>query len=260
MIIAIVLAVGVILVFFMTNKNSSKSDEFFNSVAISSQLDFTRGLIVDCAKTSAKEALDTIGLQGGFYRNIVTSYKDVNGTFIPYFYDKGELNNPNKSIVERELGYANDYLIDKCISNITTDLTLTHPKPKSNVEISKGIVKIKTDLPITIEKEDHLMAINLKDFAEQEIDSKLYEIIEVSHYISNYTKYNPQSICITCINEMAVERNLYVDSFSLPPDSEIYIISENSTSAEPYSFLFMNRFSGTNFKPLAVPKVSGGGE
>ena len=52
---------------------------------------------------------------------------------------------------------------------------------------------------------------------------------------------------------MAEERNLYVNSFDLINNSVLYVISENHTSDEPYSFEFLNKYSEPKIVNISIP-------
>jgi hypothetical protein len=54
---------------------------------------------------------------------------------------------------------------------------------------------------------------------------------------------------------MAEERNLYVSAFDLLNNSVLYVISENYTSDEPYSYEFLNRYPAPEVSKIAVPSV-----
>ena len=54
---------------------------------------------------------------------------------------------------------------------------------------------------------------------------------------------------------MAEERDLYVNSFTLVNNSVLYVISENHTSDEPYSFEFLNKYPEPELVDITIPSV-----
>ena len=102
-------------------------------------------------------------------------------------------------------------------------MKITYKEPRTTVTIDKSIVSFIVDMPLTIKKGDNTMTVQLKDLPIK-VNSSLYEILEVANYITNSHKENPDRICITCIAEMAEERNLYVDMFAIPGNSILTVI------------------------------------
>ena len=95
-IIAIVL-IGVIAggTFLVSQNKKAASLEYFASSSIKPTLNSINSRIIDCSEETSKQALDRIGLQGGYYNKPQVS-EDLDSSFIPYYYYEGQYLIPTK--------------------------------------------------------------------------------------------------------------------------------------------------------------------
>jgi hypothetical protein len=252
-IIAIFIVVAVIsLIFLVKTKSSSELDkEFFSQANIKPSLQNIQSFILDCLDETSKDALDVIGVQGGYYTKPEKAY-DLQWVFIPYYYHRGEFLMPSKQKIESELNnYIDDQLGD-CIANGDfNDFRLDYSSSRTRSMIKPGEVLFEIDMPVQINKEDNVVTLELGDYPVSR-NSSLYEILEVAEYITNSHKRDPELYCISCVGEMAEERDLFVDIMRFTEDSMMTVISENHTSSEKYSFVFLNKYTGSEESPEIV--------
>ena len=78
-------------------------------------------------------------------------------------------------------------------------------------------------MPISIKKEESVFALEMKD-APVVFNSSLADIIDVAGYIVESHKNDSKMLCVTCVAQMAEERNLYVSAFDLLNNSVLYVI------------------------------------
>ena len=254
-IIAIILvAVGGTALFITKDANRPDDSRFFSAANAKPELSNIRTAILGCRDISVKDSLDTIGVQGG-YSDKPSKYLDLGWTFIPYYYLEGKYILPSRTDVEKELGKEIDKTFTKCIDDLSFegfDIQKQTSKTKATIKISE--INVKIDMPISIKKEDSVFAIDMKD-AFTIVNSSLFEIMEISEYITMSHKNDSKMICVTCVAQMAEDRDVYVNSFDLVNNSVLYVISENHTSEEPYSFEFLNMYPTPTVVDLTVPSV-----
>lgn len=247
-ILAIIILVIAISIFFLTKTKQSTSnlDSVLSKMGILSQAKDLEISIQECLKQTVESALIVIGIQGGYYNppEDLSKYYDLEWTFIPYYYDRGSFLQPLTKKIESEIKDYLDENLESCFWEINyQDFQLSYENSDSGVKIEKGKVLITSNLQIKIEKDQTTELINLKNYPVS-IPSKLYEIIEVATYITDSHKEDSEMICVSCIADMAEERQIYVDirNFGEETSITLNILSENQTSSEPYIFEFLNRY------------------
>jgi len=238
----VIVAIAILIIYLGKSKvDSEASKQYFAQSNIKPALNNIQNSIINCLDETTKEALITIGIQGGYYKEPEQSF-DLGWAFIPYYYNQGQFLMPTRTTITNQLqDYTNDKL-KSCINKINLgDFTLEYKNPKTKTLIQKENVKFTVDVPITIEKENNKIKFETK-IHEIEHESKLFEIIEIAEYITDSHKENPDLICINCVAQMSEQRDVYTDMLEFDSESTLIIISENKTSSEPYIFEFLNKY------------------
>ena len=241
-ILAILILVIIIVIFIKTSSQKQNiGRKYFEQEGLQPSIINIQNFIVDCLEETSKQAIITIGIQGG-YSNKPDYYFDMEWAFIPYYYYQGLILMPEKTKIESELSSYVNSNIESCIDEIKfKNFLLTYSKPITKITINKGYTLFTTQLPVKIEHERNTIDFNL-DQHSISINSSLYEIIEVADYITNSHKENPELMCINCITELARERQLYVDFIAIEKDTALVMILENRTMETPYIFQFLNKY------------------
>ncbi len=254
-IIAVVLvAVAGVALFATKDANRPDDSRFFAQANAKPELLNVRSAILGCRDNAVKDSLVNIGVQGG-YSDKPANVIDLGWTFIPYYYMEGKYAFPQKAFVEKEFGKEIDKTFTKCINDLSFEgFSIDKKTSKTKAIIKNKEVDIKIDMPISIKKDDSVFALEMKD-APVIVNSSLFDIIEVAGYIVESHKNDSKMLCVTCVADMAEERNLYVNAFDLMNNSVLYVISENYTSDEPYSYEFLNRYPAPEVARIAVPSV-----
>jgi hypothetical protein len=240
-IISIIIVAIIALLFFLLN---NKEDERILPSTRDPDLKVIQGNIEDCMKTVSRASLKRIGLQGGYCNKPGKEY-ELDWAFIPYYYDKGEIILPAKEKIETELGICFDDKFKLCMDELKfKNYEIKYSSPKTKASIAKSRVMFTVDMPLSIVKEGKTTtALDLKRYPV-DLNSSLYEMIEVSNFITNSHKEDPELLCINCVVSMAKERNLYTDLIAFPYQNRttLIMLSENRTYSEPYVFEFLNRY------------------
>lgn len=250
-ILAILIIVMVISLTYITQKTSSNIINAFAKLGITESASVENS-ILECLKETAEDSLNVIGLQGGYYnRPSNGNYDDLGFIFIPYYYDEGRILQPSIRTIEKQLSlYVNDNLVS-CINNLyeNESFTLDYKSSEAISKIKKSEVEFITDLSLTITKDLASEQIELKNHPIN-VNSKLYEILEVTSYITDSHKQDDELICVSCVADMAEERGLFVDMLDYGNSTTLIVISENLTSSEPYIFEFLNRYPETTTETI----------
>jgi len=254
-IIAVILvAVGGVALFVNGDSNRPNDSNFFSQANAKPELSNVRSSILSCRDFSVKESLNNIGVQGG-YSDKPSKSLDLGWTFIPYYYLEGKYVLPDRTYIEKELGKEIDNTFTKCINDLTFEgFVIDKKTSKTKATIKRSEVDVKIDMPISIKQGESVFALEMED-APVILNSSLFEIIEIAEYITMSHKNDSKMICVTCVADMAEERNVYVNSFDLMNNSVLYVISENHTSDEPYSFEFLNIYPAPELINISIPVV-----
>ncbi len=239
--IAIIAAITIFLYFKSSSAETELTKDYFIQHRIEPSTNNIQDFVINCLEITSKEALEVIGVRGGYY-NKPQYYYNLDWTFIPYYYYQGQFLMPSKQTIENELSsYINDNL-EYCIKDIKfKNLEITFNKPQAKTSINPSQVEFTTTFPLTIKHQDQTTTFQLSQHPVT-INSSLYEIIEVADYITESHRENPDLMCINCITEIAKQRKLYVDFIAFEDDSTLVMLLENSTSSEPYLFEFLNKY------------------
>lgn len=239
----VILAIIVLLVLFFRGKEPVQFDvEHFEQAHVKSVMDNIESATISCMEEKSMNALDTIGIQGGYYDGPNESF-DMGWAFIPYYFYEGQIFMPSRARVQQELANYVDDTLKNCIDSLKFEnFDLVSHRPKTKVNIKPKEVDFVISMDIGVTHENKKTTLELKEIPVSHY-SFLYEILEVATYVTNSHAENPDMICINCVADMAYERELYVDFLEFDGDTEtLVVISENKTRTEPYIFEFLNRY------------------
>ena len=252
----VVIVVLAVFVFFISNQ-SSLDDEFFESVAIKPKLNQVQNGIFGCVEDLSQEALVYVGLRGGYFLEPVDReyYFDGEDSFIPYYYNLGDYSTPTLVNIEKELeDYVNSNY-KECLGSVNVDdFGLEYDKIDTNVKISKSNVDFLIDSSIKIEKGNKYTFLELEKYPLT-INSSLFDIVDLAKYITDSHEDDPEFFCISCVGELAEEKDVYVTQDILEENIILFIIYENRTSSEQYNFRFVNKYSGDEKSPVTSSGV-----
>lgn len=196
--------------------------------------------IESCIKNTAENALVFIGQQGGYYDLPYNS----DGSYI-YYFAANKSYFPKEETVEQQLSLYMDEMIPFCTKNFVdfSDFQ-TDADPaaiKTTTTILEYQVKFDVEWPILMKRAD--LSYNLNEFSI-EIPSRLNTVYNVAGNMISEQLKNPSSICLSCMTNLAIENNLYIDMENYGNDSVIFTITDNKTliNNQPYDFVFANKY------------------
>ena len=115
--LVIILAVSIVLYTQYASNKENLSKEYFIQKGIQPSLTNIEDFSIDCLKENSIAALQTIGIQGGFYKK-PAHYFELEWAFIPYYYDKGLFLMPTQEKIEEQLSLSVDENIKDCLEGI----------------------------------------------------------------------------------------------------------------------------------------------
>jgi len=234
--------------YFINSKAKEKSDlEFFSQTEIKLQTDNIQSNIFECTNQVTQAALNTIGLQGGYY-NQPENTLNFENNFLPYYYNQGKITMPSKEEINNQLSDFLNKNLKSCLDDLNfPNFELIYKIPKTKTFIKEQEVLFEIDLPISIKHQDKILKLELNDYPVSQ-PSALSNILEVATFITNSHKTDSKTYCITCVAELAKQKQVYIQTTNLNDNSVLVIIGENKTSEQPYLFNFLNKYTGQEIK------------
>ncbi len=241
-IIAVLIIVTGIAIFLARQTETSTGiSNILSKLNVKTEASQVQSSILDCVELTAQDALTIVGIQGGYY-NKPENFFDLGWTYIPYYYDQGTFAMPSSETIEKELAFYVDDSLHFCVEELDYDeFEISFKESKTSSRIEENEVSFKTNLEISFETAELSSDFSLAHPVK--IESALSDILEVASYITDSHKEDKDMICISCVADLAAEKNLYVDMLDFGEETTtLVVISENYTSSEPYVFEFLNRY------------------
>jgi len=240
-IVAVLLVGAAAIAFFVIKNNSSDlSSQFSSDPDVQTKFNQVKTNIDDCMKFTSQEALDVIGFQGGYYKKPL-EYYDLSWVFVPYYYKQGKLLMPTNSEIQKQLGLFVDENIKYCFDNLDTgDFKISYSNFKTSVKINAEEVVFNIDAPVFIKRQEKSVRFELGG-QPVTVNSKLKEMLEIAKFITENHGVD-ETVCLSCIENMATERDLLTDMINWEDSSTLFVISTNNTGVNPPDFEFLNKY------------------
>jgi hypothetical protein len=254
-ILAIILFLGIIFYYFQSTSKDSLQDNFIKDRGLTKETSLIRSNIFRCIDSSYESALVHIGIQGGHNKapELYFTNKDLQeyNAFFSYFYYQGNYLMPEIETIEESFSVHMEKSFSECLNNQNYPLNTSFSTPRIITNIKEERIDIKIDLKITIEQKGIYKTVDLKDETFS-YPSRLYHMIEIAEYLTNYHKIDPQFFCINCLKDMAHQRgiNVNVVSFSEEKTRQVVMFEEKQLSPHLYIFTYLNKYTGEEKSPL----------
>lgn len=198
--------------------------------------------VESCLETATIEALDFIGIHGGFY-NIKENFLSYFDTYLPFYYSKGKKTMPSKEKIAEELSlYISEnafYCIQKQASkenfyvSFDSNITKVIISEKVTVKTSKANLK-KGDINIILKEISIAIPFRLNDIYDK---TDLFIDKEVS---------DPGYLHLSYLIEL-FDEDFMINVLSWGEGSKVITIQDNSESTisifkKPYIFIFANKY------------------
>jgi len=230
-IIISILIIALILIFFMFK---GQIRQFLYSPEVESVYLF----VDNCIDEVGSEVIYKIGENGGYY--FPPNFSTESG--IPYYYSNGKSYMPSKEEIEKEISFFVSEKLFFCTRNFIDfpNFEITQRDIKTKTTIKDDGVNLNINYPISI---THGESTSIIEDLEKEIPVRLgivYDSIEkiIKEQLSH------EDICLSCILDVSLENDLYVDMMDYDEETVIFIFrDENSIiNNKTYEFVFANKY------------------
>jgi len=230
-IIGIVIVGAVISVFAFKNNLKLK---FLNPESEKIQV-----FVESCIEDVGKEVIYEIGQKGGYY--FPPNFSTLTG--IPYYYANNTNKMPSKKQIEEEISFYASAKLFFCTKNFVDfpnmEIEQGEINVKTIIENDKVVLDVKYPLSIIQEKN----TILIQDFKNIEIPVRLGIVYDSIEKIIN-EQLDYESICLSCILEIVLENDLYVDLLDYDEETVIFIFRDENSKIndETFEFVFANKY------------------
>ena len=201
--------------------------------------DNIQSYVENCIAKTGKEAVIYIGNHGGYY-DVPTPF-DPLFTLPYYFYEEQDLV-PDEETVNKELGKYMDDMLFFCLQNFNTfteqGYEIDMEDIETDVDLQKGKVRFFVKLPLyfskgTIGKELALF--------ESDVSTDLKVMHELTELFMEEQVTFPDSICLSCLLNWSLERDLRVGMYKVDNETVLFEII-NDDSNEIVTLQFLNKY------------------
>ena len=233
-IIFAIIIVSLIIIFFIAKPDILNIQEYF----IDSEVKQARSFVGDCIESTTQEAIYNIGQTGGYF--ISSNLSTENN--IAYYRIGKEIYIPSKEQIKKELEDYTNQMLFFCTKNFIDfpNLKVEQGEIKTNVEIKAKTVLFKINYPLSISKEERTSTF---EKFETEVSVRLNTIYDSIYKIIN-EYMDEERLCISCIDELLTEKDLYFEMNDLDEETIFFaIIDANSKiKREDFWFYFANKY------------------
>ncbi|MBR9704275.1 hypothetical protein GOV12_02600 [Candidatus Pacearchaeota archaeon] len=237
-IIAIVI-VAVIAIYFLITSGALGGGDKGEIVPV--EIEDVHNYVLDCLKDTGEGAVYYIGQSGGYFE--APEFSNEYG--IPYYYSDGKSYIPSIQDIEGEFDSYMNYFVKFCVGEFDEflDYTVSEGEVSSVTKISEGKVSFVINYPISVTKNEK--TYELKKF-ETQIQVRLFTIYNLAYNIIQEQLLNGDDICMNCMYDDALEKDLYIEmnDFGNKTGIIIYSIRDENLKIKDrdYRFIFANKF------------------
>tara|TARA_Y100000031_G_scaffold84433_1_gene92856 strand:+ start:2465 stop:3124 length:660 start_codon:yes stop_codon:yes gene_type:complete len=192
----------------------------------------------DCAEKEGIKTVYNIGLNGGYYfkPNLSTESN------IPIYYKDGINYMPSKEDVEREIFFSMNESLFLCTKSFIDfpELNISQGKIRTKTKMTDKKVVLDITYPIYISKGESTTLI--QDF-KVEVPVRMKTVYEsISRYMDQ--QMNFETICLSCLLDISLENDLYVDMMDYDDETTIFIFRDENSKInnETFIWVFANKY------------------
>ncbi len=201
--------------------------------------------IFECMDFTTKSSLYLVTYQGG-YNNEPEKYFSFSPVFFPYYYNEGEILIPSIDLIEKEMAdYVDENLVSCFNQTKLSDFNLSYDEPSTKVEISRNKISYIVDMSVKLEKGEKTLLFELEENPVY-YDSNFLNLYETAKFYVEDIKENQGYYCISCIGEMAVNKELYFYILPLFEDMNLIMVAEKGNEPLILNFITKSEVNNEN--------------
>jgi len=228
MIIALVLAFGIILLYSQREKLG------WGLAGTNSEIRPMEAHVIDCLEKTSMNGVEILGLQGGYIDLPAQSF-DANGSKIAYAYQSRKMLFPSHESIEKQIESYVEKEIPNCVQwEKWPDFRISEGKPNALALMEDESMILNLVWPITIEKGNSRYLISKFDKTVNVSAGRMYK---AAYGIVNRTYSDPGTVDISyliSLGDEGIRGDIYPYNSTL-----VYSLEDNRSmvNGKPYVFL-----------------------
>ncbi len=192
-----------------------------------------KSFVDDCIEEVGSDVIKQVSEGGGYY------FSSDKSTYsgLAIYYSAGESYVPTKEEIEDEISNFVKENLFFCTRNFVDfpELEISQEDIDVSVFFNEESVNFEVDYPLRINKGDS--SDLLRDF-EKTIPVRLGTLYDVSREIVQSSR---EEICLSCILDLSLEKNLYVDMNDLNDSEVMFVVRDENfkLNDEPLELVFV---------------------
>ncbi|MFH1333250.1 MAG: hypothetical protein ABIH53_03375 [archaeon] len=214
-------------------------------------------IVTDCLRETAVDGLFFMGIQGGYYE-LDAPYKMISDVKVPFYFNLGHTEFPEKSKVEQDLSKYVQVNLPACVNfSLLEDSGYSFSKGEVSVSSKIGANDISLNLkyPIVIGKDEFTRKVN--EFT-QAVDFKFDQIYDLVRQVVEEQKENPNTMPLVFISDLAYKNGFeYVVTQWDEGVMVFTLFFNNSLRPDYYTYAFLANYSSSDvsFLPEDLSEV-----
>jgi hypothetical protein len=223
-IMGIIIIISVGIIFISKSKISQKE-------GIPNEIVPIYSFVSDCIKQTGENAVNYIGETGGYSNK----EKEVFVAF--YFYNETSYIISKDRLEEEISNYINEN-IQGCVNDFSSfaEFLIEVGDMRTNVEIQENSVILNVNYPLQISKDKKTYL--LEEFEGVTLPIRLGVVYDLAYEMTQEQVHQKDSVCITCIAELANDRGLNVKMDDYDDYTIIYTITDENSLVNNNPFIF----------------------
>jgi hypothetical protein len=227
-IIAVILVISILIIFLIRQQDFQSSQIDSKPVEL---------FIESCIEEEAYKIIEKVAEGGGYYFPPEVSTK----TGITYYITNKNNLTPSKEYIENEISFYLEKKLFFCTQNFIDfqDFNITQGEIKAKTRIENETVSLDIKYPLSIKKAEN--SAFLQDF-KVEIPIRL----GILHYSAQeFIKKSQNAICLSCLLELSLTYDFYVDMLDHKEDTTIFIFKDEKSKInnKDLRYVFANQYS-----------------
>jgi len=204
-----------------------------------SETDNINVFVEECIRDSGINVIYEVGKTGGYFfiPELSTS------TGIPYYYHGGKNYMPSKEEIETQISFYISQKLFFCTKNFVDfkDFEIISGDIKIKTRIFDNKVILDVEYPLRIKKGESISL--LKNFKNIEIPVRL-GIVYNSVFEIMEKQVGRQDICLSCILELSLENDLYIEMMDFDEETTIFIFRDENSELNNnfFELRFANKY------------------
>ena len=217
------------------------------------------GILIDefekCLDNSYKESINEVSFQGGYFNEPLTPYFKDDLKSIPFYYF-GKLDYiPELELIEEQIIESIDAKKDVCFNLINSSgINYEYNYELPNISIKENEIEIKEGIKLILSKEDLTHTIDFNQLVK--IKSNIAEMNSFSSYIAYSYELNNESICLSCFQEIAIDKNFIIEIDNSLENILIITIAETKRDYYPRFYNFALSATKELEEGVSIPEDS----